>query len=113
MHALGEEFDATELPRGRASLETIDLRALKFGPDCLRSASTASERVTHLHIPVPAITRGSLARTHELKSAIVVKTPSAAEMVLTSGGPSSIREYVRLCNFQNGRHYKGFVWEFR
>ena len=26
-----------------------------------------SERVTHLHIPVPAITRGTLARTHELK----------------------------------------------
>ena len=25
-----------------------------------------SERVTHLHIPVPAITHGTLARTHEL-----------------------------------------------
>ena len=63
MLALSEEFDATELPRARASLETIDLRALEFG----RSASTKSERVTHLHIPVPAITRGTLARTHELK----------------------------------------------
>ena len=27
-----------------------------------------SERVTHLHIHVPAITRGTLARTHELKT---------------------------------------------
>ena len=53
--------------RARASLETIDLRALEFGPDKLRRASTTSERVTHLHIPVPAITRGTLARTHELK----------------------------------------------
>ena len=26
--------------------------------------------MTHLHIPVPAITRGTLARTHELKSDI-------------------------------------------
>ena len=33
MHALGKEFDATELRRVRASLETIDLRALEFGPD--------------------------------------------------------------------------------
>ena len=62
MHALSEEFDATELRRARASLETIDLRALEFG-----SASTTSERVTHFHIPVLAITRGTLARTHELK----------------------------------------------
>ena len=31
MHS--EEFDATELRRARASLETIDLRALEFGPD--------------------------------------------------------------------------------
>ena len=61
MHALSEEFDATELRRARASLETIDLRALEFG-----SVSTTSERVTHLHIPVLAITRGTLARTHEL-----------------------------------------------
>ena len=67
MHALSEEFDATELRRARASLEMIDLRALELGPDELRSASTTSERVTHLHIPVPAITRGTLARTHELK----------------------------------------------
>ena len=33
VHALSEEFDATELRRARASLETIDLRALEFGPD--------------------------------------------------------------------------------
>ena len=26
-----------------------------------------------------------------------------------TGGPSWIWEYVRLRNFQNGRHYKGFV----
>ena len=32
--------------------------------------STTSERVTHLRIPVPAITRGTLARTHELKMAV-------------------------------------------
>ena len=30
--SLSEEFDATELRRARASLETIDLRALEFGP---------------------------------------------------------------------------------
>ena len=68
MHALSKEFDATELRRARASLETIDLRALEFGPDKLRSASTTSERVTHLHIPVPV--HGMLARTHELKMTI-------------------------------------------
>ena len=43
MHALSEEFDATELWRARP-------------------------RVTHLHIPVPAMTRGTLARTHEFKT---------------------------------------------
>jgi len=32
MHALSEEFGATDLRRTRASLETIDLRALEFGP---------------------------------------------------------------------------------
>ena len=32
-HALSEEFDATELWRAHASLETIDLRALAFGPN--------------------------------------------------------------------------------
>ena len=32
MHALIEEFDATELRRARASLETIDLRALELNP---------------------------------------------------------------------------------
>ena len=37
------------------------------------SASTTSERVTHLHIPVPAITRGTLARTHELKMMLFYK----------------------------------------
>ena len=67
MHAHSEEFDATELRRARASLEMIDLRALEFEPDELRSASTTSEWVTHLHISVPAITRDTLARTHELK----------------------------------------------
>ena len=36
MHALSKEFDVTELRRARASLETIDLRALEFGPDELR-----------------------------------------------------------------------------
>ena len=33
MHALSEEFDANELRRALALLETIDLRALEFGPD--------------------------------------------------------------------------------
>ena len=33
MHALSKEFDPTELWRARASLETIDLRALEFGHD--------------------------------------------------------------------------------
>ena len=32
MHALGEDFDTTELRRVRASSETIDLRSLEFGP---------------------------------------------------------------------------------
>ena len=49
MHALGEDFDSTELRRTRASSETIDLCTLEFGPDSL-SPSTSSERVTHLHI---------------------------------------------------------------
>ena len=31
--ALSEEFDATELQRACASLETIDRRALELGPD--------------------------------------------------------------------------------
>ena len=66
MHSLIEEFDPTELRRARASLETIDLRTLD-GPDKLRSPFTTSERVTHLHISVPAITRGTLARPHELQ----------------------------------------------
>ena len=43
MHTLREEFDATELRQARASLETIDLRALEFGPDQLRSAATYYE----------------------------------------------------------------------
>ena len=34
----------------------------------ITKASTTNERVTHLHIRVPAITRGTLARTHELKT---------------------------------------------
>ena len=33
MHARSKEFDAIELWRARTSLETIDLRALEFGPD--------------------------------------------------------------------------------
>ena len=33
MHARSKEFDATELRRARASLETIDLRALEFEPE--------------------------------------------------------------------------------
>ena len=37
-------------------------RTLDFGLASTRSPSTKSERVTHLHIPVPAITRGTLAR---------------------------------------------------
>ena len=67
MHALGEYFDTTELRRARASSKTIDLRTLEFGPDQSRSPSTTSKRVTHLHIPVPAITRGTVARPHELE----------------------------------------------
>ena len=67
MHALSEEFDPTELRRARASSEAMDLRTLESGPDQLRSPSTTNERVTHLHISVPAITRGTLARPHELK----------------------------------------------
>ena len=36
-----------------------------------------SERVTHLHIPVPAITCGTLARTHELKKERQLKDTAA------------------------------------
>ena len=68
MHALGEEFYPTELRRARAFSETIDLRTLEFGPDKLRSPSITSERVTHSRISVPAITPGTLARSHELKT---------------------------------------------
>ena len=67
MHALSEEFDPTELRRARASSETIDLRTLEFGLASTRCPSTTSERVTNLHILVPAITRGTLARPHELQ----------------------------------------------
>ena len=45
----------------------IDLRTLQFGLASTRSPSTTSERVTNLHILVPEITRGTLARLHELK----------------------------------------------
>ena len=31
--------------------------------------------MTHLHIPVPAITRGTLARTHELKTVLINLVP--------------------------------------
>ena len=64
MHARSEEFDATELRRARPSLETIDLRALEFGPDYLRSASTTSECVTHLHISVPTYNNSWYARAY-------------------------------------------------
>ena len=53
-HDAREEFDPTELRRAGASSETIDLRTLEVEPDKLRGPSTTSERVTHLHIPVPA-----------------------------------------------------------
>ena len=45
----------------------IDLRTLQFGLASTRSPSTTSEPVTNLHIPVPEITRGTLARPLELK----------------------------------------------
>ena len=50
-----------------ASSETIDLCTLEFGQASTRCPSTASKRATNLHIVVPAITRGTLARSHELK----------------------------------------------
>ena len=65
MHVL-IRFDHTERRRACASSETIDLRTLKFGLVSARCPSTTSERVTDLHITVPAITRGTLARPHEL-----------------------------------------------
>ena len=74
MHALSEDFDANELRRARVSLEAIDLRAsrsrvrTRLITKCVYYCLLrTSERVTHLHIPVPSITRGTLARTHELK----------------------------------------------
>ena len=60
-------FVNTELRRACASSETIDLRTLEFGLASTRCPSTTSKRVTDLHILVPAITRGTLARPHGLK----------------------------------------------
>ena len=60
-------FDHTERRQACTSSETIDLRTLEFGLASTRCPSTTSERVTNLHILVPAITRGTLARPHELK----------------------------------------------
>ena len=74
MYALNEEFDPSGLRRPRASSETIDLRTLELRPNKLRSPSITSERVTRLHIPVPAITRGTLARIHELKTTCALRT---------------------------------------
>ena len=56
------EFDHTEHRGACASSETIDLCTLEFGLTSARCPSTTSERVTSLHILVPAITRGTLAR---------------------------------------------------
>ena len=67
MNALSEEFDATELQQACASLETMDLRTLEFALDSTQCPSTTSERVTNLHILVPAISHGMLAHPHELK----------------------------------------------
>ena len=64
-----KEFDHTELRRASASSETIHLHTLEFRLASTRCPSTTtSERVTNLHILVPAITRGTLARPHELKT---------------------------------------------
>ena len=60
-------FDHTERRQACTSSETIDLRTLEFGLASTRCPSTTGERVTNLHIIVPAITRGTLARSHELK----------------------------------------------
>ena len=60
MHALSQDFDATELWRARASSETIDLPTLEFGPNYFQSPYTTSERVTcismslQLRLRVPA-----------------------------------------------------------
>ena len=62
-----QEFDHTEFRQVCAFSETIDLRTLEFGQASTRCPSTASKRATNLHIVVPAITRGTLARSHELK----------------------------------------------
>ena len=98
MHALSEEFDATELRRARASLETIDLGALEF------------ERVTHLHIPVPAITRGTVARTHELKSMIHVQSCCFANLNLLLFCRSRCRRCHRcLSSMIQQRCYHGNV----
>ena len=56
MHALG-------LRRARASSDND-----RSSHSRVRIRSTTSERVTHLHITVPAITRGSVARPHELEN---------------------------------------------
>ena len=53
-----------ELRGACAFSETIDLRTLELGLTSTRCPSTTSERVTNLHILVPAITRGTLARPH-------------------------------------------------
>ena len=58
----------TELRRARASSEMIDLRTLEYGLASTRCPFKTSERVTNLHILIPAITRGTLARPYELKT---------------------------------------------
>ena len=55
----------------------------------------------------------ALKHQRETHKAAEMAKNAAQELAKTTGHPSSIREYVRLRNFQNGRHYKGFVWEFR
>ena len=48
--------------------------------------------MTHLHIPVPAIIRGTLARTHELK--IAVKKPDKIPYTFSRiGATSQISEF--------------------
>ena len=70
MHTLIRIFDHTELWRVCASSITIDLHTLKFGLASTRCLSM-SERVTNLHILLPAITCGTLARAHELKKVTI------------------------------------------
>ena len=64
-----------------------------------------SERVTHFHIPVPAITHGTLARTHELKKERQLKYTAA-------GTGKKLTVKLQSGISQSGLHLVGKIHQF-